>query len=184
MHKLIYLMPRLETVEAMVSTLRAMKLGDDAYRVISRDEDGIRQHHLRNGTLLDQTDLLHMLERGLLSGVLLGLLLALALTFIQPFGMPVSPGGFVVAVVIGGIFGVWVGGMAGLANENYKLTPFHDALEHGQYLVMVRMRDPRRVDAVRQTMLLKHPEAIFMADDDTLTNPFASRAEYPQHHAR
>lgn len=179
MHKLIYLMPRLETVEAMAATLRAMNLGDGACRVISRDEDGIRRHHLRNGTLLDRTDVLHMLERGLLAGLLMALLLTFVFMLVEPLGRPMSAAGFTLIMAIGGVFGVWVGSVAGLANENYKLEPFHDALEHGQYLVMIRMSDPQRIGAVRQAMLLQHPEAIFMADDDTLTNPFASRAEPP-----
>lgn len=183
MHKLIYLMPRLDTVEAMAQTLSDMKLGDRAYRVISRDGDNIRRHHLRDGSVLDQTDMLHMMERGALGGILCGVLLALGLMVIQPLGIEMTRGGFMVAVLIGMLFGSWVGAVAGLGNENYKLTPFHDALAHGQFLVVIRLHDPQQISEVRQIMTAHHPEAIFMADDDTLTNPFASKAEFPIRHA-
>lgn len=184
MHKLMYLMPRLETVEAMAATLRDMHVGDEAYRVISRDEDGIRRHRLRDATLLDHTDLVHLGERGALVGAASGMVLAALLLVMQPFGVPIGWLAFLVVTLLVGLFGAWVGGMAGLSHEHYKLAPFHEALAQGQYLVVIGMRDAHRIGAVRQAMLLRHPEAIFMADDDTLTNPLASRPEYPMHHAR
>lgn len=183
MHKLMYLMDKLETAEAMAATLKEMHFDEDAYRVLSKDEDGIRRHHLHDATLLDQTDVVHSGERGALIGGLLGMLLAAVLMVMQPFGMTMGLFGFLFVTLLVGFFGAWVGGMAGLGRENYKLKPFHDALAAGKYLLMIGMHDEHRVGAVRQAMLLRHPEAIFMADDETLTNPFSSKAEYPLHQA-
>lgn len=184
MHTLMYLMRRLDTAEAMVATLQEMNIGHEAYRVISKDEDGIRRHHLHDGTLVDRTDVVHSGERGALMGGGIGLVFAVLLVLSQPLGMPVGWTGFMVATLIVGFFGAWVGGMVGLSHENYKLKPFHDALEQGQYLMTIGVRDIIKAEAVRQAMMMRHPEAIFMADDETMTNPFASKPEFRLHHVK
>ncbi len=184
MHTLMYLMHRLDTAEAMVVSLRTMDIGHDAYRVISKDEDGIRSHHLHDGTLVDRTDVVHSGERGALAGGAIGLLFALLLAMTEPLGFPLGWGGFLAVMVLIGFFGAWVGGMVGLSHENYKFEPFHDALEAGQYLMTIGVRDLAKVEEVQRTMLMQHPEAIFMADDDTIINPFASKPEFRLHHLK
>lgn len=181
MHTLMYLMPRLEIAEAMVATLRQMGIGDDAYRVVSQDEDGIRRHHLHDATLIDKTDVVHSGERGALAGAGLGLVLAAILLATQPLGFPLGWAGMMLTVLLIALFGTWVGGMVGLSHENYKLAPFHDALARGQYLLMIGMRDDARAAELEMAMLRAHPEAIFVADDETLVNPFASKAEFRVH---
>lgn len=182
MHKLMYLMAKLETAEAMVTSLQEMGIGHDAYHVISKDVDGIRRHHLHDGSFVYRTDLIHSGERGALIGGAMGLLFALALALAQPLGMPLGWAGFLVVALLISLFGTWVGGMVGLSHENYKLAPFHDALEGGQYLMIIGARDGGTAETVRQAMLERHPEAIFMADDEAMTNPFASKAEFHLHH--
>lgn len=184
MHSLMYLMYRLDTAEAMVATLDELNISQDAYRIISRDEDGIRRHHLHDGTLLDRTDVVHSGERGALIGAATGLVFASLLMVAQPLGMPLGWGGFVVAMLIVGCFGAWVGGMVGLNHEHYKLRPFHDALARGRYLLIIGVRDLVAAERVRQAMLSRHPEAIFMADDETMTNPLASKPEFRLQHIR
>lgn len=184
MHTLMYLMRRLDTAEAMVASLQDLNIGHDAYRVISKDEDGIRSHHLHDGTLIDRTDVVHSGERGALMGGAIGLLFALMLAMTEPLGFPLGWGGFLAVMALIGFFGAWVGGMVGLSHENYKLKPFHQALEEGQYLMAIGVRDIVKAEAVRQTMMLKHPDAIFMADDETAINPFVSEPEFRLHQVK
>ncbi len=184
MHTLMYLMRKLDTVEAMVASLQEMNIGHDAYRVISKDEDGIRRHHLHDGTLVDRTDVVHSGERGALMGGLVGLAFALLLALTDPLGVPLGWTGFLVVIALIGFFGAWVGGMVGLSHENYKLAPFHKALQQGQYLMTIGVRDIIKAESVRQTMMLRHPEAIFMADDETMTNPLASKPEFRLQHVK
>lgn len=181
MHTLMYLMRRLDTAEAVVASLQDLNIGHDAYRVISKDEDGIRRHHLHDGTLIDRTDVVHSGERGALIGGAVGMIFAFLLVLAEPLGVPMGWGGFMVVMAMIGFFGAWVGGMVGLSHENYKLKPFHDALEEGQYLMTIGVRDIVKAESLRQTMMLKHPDALFMADDETVTNPFVSKPEFRLH---
>ena len=114
MHTLMYIMDRLETADAVVGSLKEMNVGHDAYRVFSKDEDGISRHHLHDATLFDKTDLLHTGERGALIGGVLGILFALGLILSQPFGTPVGWSAFLAASAIIGFFGAWAGGMVGI----------------------------------------------------------------------
>ena len=178
MHTLMYLMPRLDAAEAMVASLKKLGIGHDAYRIVSQDEDGIRRHHLHDATLLDKTDVIHWGERGALIGALLGAVLAGALLLMKPSGVALSMTGIVLVALLIAFFGAWVGGMAGLSEENYKLKPFHDALARGQYLLKIGVGNDAKATEIEVAMLRQHPEAIFVADDETVTNPFASKAEF------
>lgn len=181
MHTLMYLMPRLDIADAMVASLRQMGVSEDAYRVVSQDEDGIRRHHLHDATLLDKTDVVHAGERGGLIGAMLGLVFASVLLATQPLGVAFGWGGMMLSVLLIALFGAWVGGMVGLSHEHYKLAPFHDALACGHYLLMIGVRDDAKAAEIEMAMLRAHPEAIFVADDETLVNPFASKAEFRVH---
>lgn len=177
MHTLMYLMPRLDAAEAMVASLKKLGVGHDAYRIVSQDEDGIRRHHLHDATLLDKTDVIHWGERGALIGGLLGAVIAAALLF-QPEAVPLSAAGIVMVALLMAFFGAWVGGMAGLSEENYKLKPFHEALASGQYLLKVGVANDAKASEIEVAMLRQHPDALFVADDETITNPFASKPEF------
>lgn len=177
MHTLMYLMPRLDAAEAMVASLKKLGVGHDAYRIVSQDEDGIRRHHLHDATLLDKTDVIHWGERGALIGGLLGAVVAAALLF-QPEAVPLSAAGIAMVALLMAFFGAWVGGMAGLSEENYKLKPFHEALARGQYLLKIGVANDAKASEIEAAMLRQHPDALFVADDETMTNPFVSKPEF------
>jgi hypothetical protein len=182
MHTLMYLMDKLETAEAVVSSLKEMNIGYDGYRLVSKDADGIRRHHLHSATPLDQTDILHSGERGALIGGGLGMVFALGLVLSQPFGVPVGWAGFLFATAIIGSFGAWTGGLVGLSHENYKLKPFHRAIEQGKYLMMIGLRDREKVVQVKQAMHKLHPDVSFVADDEAFMDPFTSTPEFRARH--
>jgi hypothetical protein len=178
----MYLTDRLETAEAMVGGLKDLNIGDEAYRIVSKDTDGVRRHHLHDAGVLEQTDLLHSGERGALIGGALGLAFALSMVFVQPFGVPLSFGAFLATLALFGFFGAWTGGMVGVSHDNYKLAPFHAAIEEGKYLMTIGVRDGIKATAVKQFMHSRYPAARFVADDDTFTDPFTAKAEFRVRH--
>ena len=182
MHTLMYLTDRLETAEAMVGSLQELNIGHDAYRIISKDSDGIRRHHLHDASPLEQTDIVHSGERGALIGGGVGLAFAVGMTFVQPFGVPLGFGAFLATTALFGFFGAWTGGMIGVGHDNYKLAPFHRAIEEGKYLMTIGVRDAEKASAVKKHMHRQHPGALFVADDDNFTDPFVSKAEFRVRH--
>lgn len=182
MHTLMYIMDKLETAEGMVSSLKTLGIDYNAYHVLSKDVDGVRRHHLHDASPLEQSDLIHSGTRGAMIGAACGILFALGLVLIQPFSMDVGWGGFIVASLFIGFFGAWAGGMAGIGQENYKLAPFHDAIEEGKYLMLIGVRDAVKAKIVKEAMHVAHPQARFAADDESTMDPFASKPEFRVRH--
>lgn len=182
MHTLMYLTARLETAEAMVNSLKELNIGHDAYRIVSKDADGVRRHHLHDASLLEQTDLVHSGERGALLGGAVGIAFAIGMLFVQPFGVPLGFSAFLATAALFGFFGAWTGGMVGVGHDNYKLVPFHRAIEEGKYLMTIGVRDREKANAVKKLMHQRHGGAVFVADDDGFTDPFVSKAEFRVRH--
>jgi len=91
-------------------------------------------------------------------------------------------GGFLATTALFGFFGAWTGGMAGVGHDNYKLAPFHRAIEEGKYLMTIGVRDAEKASAVKKLMHRNHPGALFVADDDSFTDPFVNKAEFRVRH--
>lgn len=169
--RLYYTTKNIESVEKITEDLKAVGVEYNHYHVLSQDDDGIKRHHLHSASPLDKYDIVHMGERGVLLGFLAGLVMALSLVISQPFDLSVGWIGFMSVLIFVTFFGAWVGGMAGLGNENYKISKFHDRIEKGEYLVMIDTIVENEA-AVRELMAQDHKEADWGGIDKTATNPF------------
>jgi hypothetical protein len=182
MRTLYYLMDRLVTARGVADTLRESNIDDSGYYIVSKDHDGLRRHSLHDASILDETDLIHSGLRGALIGGLCGLLFALWIAVMQPFGVQMGLLTFLLVAVFVGHFGAWVGGMVGLSHENYKLTPFHEAIAHGKYLLVINLRDAARARKLKEVLHRRHPEAHFEAEDSGALSLLSSRTEFRPRH--
>lgn len=182
MRTLYYLTDKIETAEAMTSTLASMNIDRDGYYIVSRDHDSVRRHHLHDASVMDETDLVHSGERGALIGGLAGLLFAVWIAIAQPLGLSMTLGAFLFVSALIGCFGAWVGGMVGISHENYKLMPFHQAIAEGQYLMVINVREVAKARRIKEVMHQQHPEARFEAEDDGGQNVMATEAEFRPRH--
>ena len=182
MRTLYYLMDKLDTVDAMAVTLRGLDIDDDGFYIVSKDLDGLRRHHLRDASFMDETDIIHSGERGALIGGLCGLLFAFGIAVIHPLGLSMTLLSFLLVSAFVGCFGAWVGGMVGISHENYKLTPFHDAIAQGKYLMVINLREAAKAREVKLEMHRAHPEALFEAEDAIGVDIMALKAEFRPRH--
>jgi hypothetical protein len=177
MHTLMFLSNSLEATRMAVERLRKIGVPEDAYSVIGRQEEGLFRHHLHVSGIWERTDLIHSGERGIIIGGFFGVFFAGLMMWMQPFGVPVNMWALLACVAIFGSFGAWVGGMVGLSHENYKLAPFHQAIEDGQYLLLVGCKDDMGAASIRQH-LASLKELSFAADDTSMINPLHNSAEF------
>lgn len=182
MRTLYYLTDKVESAEAMASTLATLNIDNDGYYIVSRDHDGVRRHHLHDASVMQETDLVHSGERGALIGGLAGLLFAVWIAIAQPLGLSMSLGAFLFVSAIIGCFGAWVGGMVGISHDNYKLAPFHQAIAEGKYLMVINVREAATARRIKEVMHQQHPEARFEAEDDTGMDVMATKAEFRPRH--
>ncbi|MCC2637192.1 MAG: hypothetical protein K0Q68_911 [Moraxellaceae bacterium] len=182
MRTLYYLMDRLDTARDMAATLREFNIDDSGYFIVSKDHDGLRRHSLHDASVFAETDLIHSGLRGAIIGGLCGLLFALWMAVMQPFDMEMGLLTFLLVALLVGHFGAWVGGMVGLSHENYKLTPFHEAIAHGKYLMVVNLRDAARARPLKEVLHRRHPEAHFEAEDSGALSLLSSKPEFRPRH--
>lgn len=182
MRTLYYLMDKLDTADGMAETLKSLNIDADGYYIVGKDRDGLRRHHLHDASPLDETDIVHSGERGALIGGICGLMFALWIAVMKPMGLEMTLLSFLFVSAIIGCFGAWVGGMVGISHENYKLTPFHDAIAQGKYLMVINVREAAKAREVKETMHRRHPEAWFEAEDSIGVDVLALKAEFRPRH--
>ena len=182
MRTLYYLTDKVETAEAMASTLADMNIDHNGYYVVSHDHDGVRRHKLHDASVMEATDLVHSGERGALIGGLVGLLFAVLIAIAQPLGLSMSLGAFFFVSAIIGCFGAWVGGMVGLSHEHYKLEPFHQAIAEGKYLMVINLREAATAARIKDVMHRQVPGARLAAEDDAGMDAMAAKQGFRPRH--
>lgn len=169
MKRLYYLSPSLESVEQVSNDLHEKGITDWHFHIISKDESGLYSHHLSSASLIQRTDVVRFVERGLIAGGVLAALFMMPLAYIEAFTLNV----WVAVSFFCVLFGSWAGFIGGISQENYKISRFHDHISAGQYLIMVDVgREHEQL--IRCVMELRHPEAIAQGKSSVFTNPFAS----------
>lgn len=180
MKRLYYLTDTIDSTEQIAKDLQQSGITHWNLHVLSRDVDGLYRHHIHGANTLHRLDLIHSGEQGALIGVIIGLCIGATLFFANPFGITLDALGISAVVLVFTLFGTWVGGLFGLAHENYKIRRFHNDLKAGQYLIMVDFKKVLE-KSVKALMATRHPEARFAGRDSTWINPFKFVVEKMSH---
>ena len=167
-----YLSDTLKSTQQISDDLQEVGINDWFIHVVSKNETGLSKEQVHSSNYLETLDVLRNGGIGALIGFIVGVFAAGALMYFKPFG-PTMPE-FVYLIVIGlfTLFGIWEGGLAGVANENKKLAKFSEDLEQGKYLILIYVWKNQE-NAVKEVMARKHPEAELVATDIQYFNPFS-----------
>lgn len=167
-----YLSPTLASTEQISNDLHGAGIKDFYIHVISKDESGLRQHHVHSSNYLETLDVIRVGFVGAFLGFVAGLIGVELLRYFEPFGPGVPNMVYGAVVVVATLFGAWEGGLIGVGTENKKLERFHDDLEAGRYVILVYTH--KQLEAkVRALMAERHREAEFVAVDRYFLNPFS-----------
>ena len=172
MRRLYYIADDLPTTQALSEALHEDGVSDWNFHVVAKDARGLYRHHIHSATPFQRRDVIHTGERWGLVGLSVGLLAGAADFTI---GIPGWTREGWMVLLWGGtaaLAGCWLGGMVGLARENYRLAPFRDEIETGRLLIMVDVRKGSR-HRVRQIMNMGFPRVRYCGKESTVTNPFA-----------
>lgn len=169
---LYYLTSTLDSSSHIADDLHQAGIKDWFIHFLSKDESGLKRGKLHSSNYLERLDILRYGLLGILPGFFGGWALAAILDQMKVFG-PELPGAAYYAIVfLAALFGVWEGGLIGIASENKKIAVFHDDLEAGNYLIMIYARKAME-ERVKSVMTTRHPEARLAAMDTLFYNPFA-----------
>ena len=173
MKAIYYLAPSLTSTHHIADELHKVGVKDWFIHIISNDESGIKKQRLHSSNYLETLDLVRGGAIGGLVGLGISAITVAALILLQPF-TPALPGVvyfFILATLT--LFGLWEGGLAGIANKNRKLAQFEKEIAAGKYLLLIY--SSRKNEArIQRVISDKYPEAILAAKDKHFLNPFSS----------
>jgi len=154
MRRLYFLLPDLEVTHKVVDELLLTHVEESHLHVIAAES--VKLGDLPEATLLQKSDFIPAMERGVALGGatgLLGGLVALAMP-----GFVIAGGAILAMGLVGAGMGAWLGGMIGVDVDNSQVKKFKSAIEEGKVLVLVDVAKDR-VDDIETLIKKHHPEA-------------------------
>jgi len=135
MKRLYYITDEIDYAQHISEQLTFNGIDSHHIHVLSKNEQGVVTHHLNGPNILERVDFI----RGALNGMVSALMIAVVLLFIGRFVMEMTitgtaQVGFLALLML---FGTWLGGIIGFANENIHLRRFHEQIEKGRHLMMI-----------------------------------------------
>jgi hypothetical protein len=166
-----YLSPSLKSTEEISNDLHSIGIDDWFLHIVSKDESGLSKKRLHSSNYLETLDLIRDGFIGAGLGFLAGLLMAWLASVYKPFGPEMPIIAYLAIIFVVTAHGAWVGGLTGIASRNRKLEKFGDAIERGEYIILIYAKKHEESN-IKTMMENKHREARLAAIDPHFLNPF------------
>lgn len=163
MRRLYFLLPDLIVSRKIVDELLLARIAEKHIHVIARE--GTKLGELPEATLIQKSDLIPAMERGIALGGATGVVAGLA-AIAMP-GVVIAGGALLAMGLAGAGMGAWLGGMIGMDVGNSHVKQFESAIQAGQILMLVDVPKDR-VDAIQDSIRKHHPDADFEGTEPTI----------------
>ena len=167
MRRLYFLVPTVESATQIVDELLLARVDERHIHIAAKDHHLLHDANLPEANLLQESDFIPAVEKGLAVGGGTGILAGLVAMTFPPAGLVLGGGAILGLGVVGAGFGAWVSGMIGISIENSQLKEFEQAIEDGQLLLMIDV-PKNRVDEVTGSVKKHHPEAEIEGTEPTI----------------
>ncbi|CAI8738561.1 DUF1269 domain-containing protein [Methylocaldum szegediense] len=155
MRRIYFLVPNIETTKKIVDELLLARIEERHIHVLAKR--GTPLEDLPEATFLQKTDFIPALEQGLALGGATGLLAGLV-AIALPTGLVLGGGALFAITLAGAGVGALASSMIGSSIGNRRIEQFQEAIERGEFLLMVDV--PRdRVEEIEAIIKKHHPEA-------------------------
>ena len=156
MQRLYFISPTVDSCRKMVDELLLARIEERSMHVVAKDGNVPRD--LPQASLLQTSDFVPAIERGITIGGGTGLFAGILAYSFQSAGVEVG-GLLILAICLaGGGIGAWIAGMIGVDVPNTQLKSFDKELNKGSYLLIVDV-PKNRVQEIEAMMNNTHPEA-------------------------
>lgn len=137
MRRLYFLIPEADTAKRVVDELLLERISEKQIHVVAKDHHLLQEHGIPEAGLLQESDVVPAIERGLAAGGTTGLVAGLVAVTFPPAGLVLGGGAILATTIAGAAFGAVVGPMIGISAPNSQLKQFQEAVEAGQLLLIV-----------------------------------------------
>jgi hypothetical protein len=158
MRRLYFLVPSIDSAKQVVDELLLARIEERHIHIAAKDHHALTDANLPEANLLQESDFVPAVERGLAIGGATGILAGLAAVTFPPAGLILGGGAILGIGLAGAGVGAWVSGMIGVSVPNSQLKEFESAIESGELLMIVDV--PKgRVEGLTELVKKHHPEA-------------------------
>ena len=134
MRRIYFLVPDVATTKRIVDELLLSRIEERHIHVLAKR--GTPLEELPEASLLQKSDFVPAVERGLAVGGTAGALAGLVAIALPPASTVIAGGILLGSTLAGAGVGAWAGSMIGVSTANSRVKQFEEAIEAGQLLVL------------------------------------------------
>jgi hypothetical protein len=150
------MVPDIDTANKVVDELLLKRVDEHHIHVVAKE--GTPMGDLPEANLLQKSDFIPAMERGLAVGGITGLLAGIAAVTFPPAGLILGGGAILGTSLAGAGIGAWLSGMIGMDVPNTQIEKFEQAIAKGELLMMVDI-PKSRVEEIEALIQQHHPDA-------------------------
>ena len=155
MRRIYFLVPDIATTKRIVDELLLARIEERHIHVIAKR--GTELEHLPEASLLQKSDFVPAVERGLAMGGSAGALAGLVAIALPPASTVIAGGILLASTLAGAGVGAWAGSLIGVSTANSRIKQFETAIEAGQLLVLADV-PKNRVDDIEKRIRQHLPQ--------------------------
>jgi hypothetical protein len=155
MKRIYFLVPNIEITKKIVDDLLLARVNEGHIHVLAKRDTPLDD--LPAASFLQKSDFIPALAQGTMVGGLVGIVFGLSAVIILG-SLKLNGVMVLVSAILGAGFGAWVSSMVGSSIGSRRLKQFAQAIENGDFLMMVDVPS-QRVESVEQLVKDKHPRA-------------------------
>jgi hypothetical protein len=134
MRRIYFLSPDVETTKRVVDDLLLARIEERHIHVVAKR--GTELEDLPEANLLQKSDFVPAVERGLALGGSAGALAGLIAVALPPASTVIAGGVLLGSSLVGAGVGAWAGSLIGVSTPNSRIKQFEEAIESGHLLVL------------------------------------------------
>jgi hypothetical protein len=158
MRRLYFLIPTIDSAKTIVDELLLARIEERHIHIAAKDHHALTEAHLPEANLLQESDFVPAVERGLAIGGATGVLAGVAAVTIPGAALALGGGAILGIGLAGAGVGAWMSGMIGVSVPSSRLKEFETSIEEGKLLMMVDV-PKARLDEITELVKSHHPEA-------------------------
>lgn len=155
MQRIYFLVPDIDTSRTIVTELKEAEVEEKHIHIVAADNVSLEE--LPEASLLQKSDFLAAVERGIPLGAAAGLLAGLV-TIVVPGGVAMGGGALLATMAAGAGVGSWMGSMVALDIPNSRHREFQQAIDRGEFLMLIDV-PKERVLEIENLVLAHHSGA-------------------------
>jgi len=158
MRRLYFMIPNIDSAKTIVDELLLARVEQRHIHIAAADHHALLEANLPEANLLQESDFIPAVERGVAIGGATGIIAGIAAVALPGVGLVLGGGAILGIGLAGAGVGAWISGMIGISVPSSRLQEYEKAIAEGSLLMMVDV-PKAQVEDITALVKTHHPEA-------------------------